>query len=70
MRSDLIDLLLCVHVQTEKAVLVSDDGDRAKAVWLPFSQCEVEAKPGCGVGGAVMADVTLPERIAREKGLI
>ncbi|WP_020179810.1 hypothetical protein [Methylopila sp. M107] len=67
MRSDLVDLLICVHVETAKAILVSDDGDRDKAVWLPLSLVEIERKPALG---ADVAEITLPERVAREKGLI
>lgn len=63
MRSDLIDLELTLHVQTKLAILVSDDGDSNKAVWIPKSQCEfIETKPG-------IVTVTLSERTATEKGL-
>lgn len=64
MKSDLIDITLAVHHQTEKAVLVSDDGDRQKAVWLPLSSIEIAPIKG----GA--AEVTMPEWLALEKGLI
>jgi len=35
-------LALVVHHQTAKALLVSDSGDRAKAVWLPKSMVSIE----------------------------
>lgn len=65
MRSDLVDLTLYVHAETERAVRVSDDGDLAKSVWLPKSQCEVDYTKQRGV-----AVVTMPERLATEKGLV
>jgi hypothetical protein len=42
MRSNLEDIEVCMHHQTDKAVLVSTDGDEDGAVWIPKSQCEVE----------------------------
>ena len=33
-KSDLIDVTVQLHHETAKAVLVSDDGDRDKAVWI------------------------------------
>jgi hypothetical protein len=66
-RSDLVDLLLCLHVETARAILVSDDGDRTKAVWLPLSQCEVERKPKLGHD---IVEVTCPEWLAVDKGLL
>lgn len=64
MKSDLIDLTMQRHHETEKAILVSDDGERAKAVWLPKSAVEVEEK------GRGIVVVTLPEPLAIEKGLV
>lgn len=63
-KSDLVDLTCHLHHQTERAVLVSDDGDKQRAVWLPLSQCEVEPK------GRGVVEVTCPEWLALEKGLI
>jgi len=57
MKSNLIDLTLQRHHETEKAILVSDDGDREKAV-------EVEEK------GKGIVIVTFPEPLAIEKGLV
>ncbi len=64
MKSDLVDVTVQLHHATDRAVLVSDDGDREKAIWIPLSQCEVEKRPN---GIAV---VTMPEWMALEKGLI
>ncbi len=65
MKSDLIDVQVQIHHKTEKAILVSDDGDREKAKWLPLSQIEVEESAKANI-----ATVTMPEWLAREKGLI
>lgn len=65
MKSDLVDLVLIQHHRTEKAVLVSETGDREKAIWLPLAAIEIENGRGAGV-----VTVTLPERLALDKGLI
>lgn len=54
--------VLIVH-RTDKAVLVKDAEDAAP-VWLPLSQVEVDGEPGA------VGEVTLPEWLAQEKGLI
>jgi hypothetical protein len=64
MKSDIIDIAVQVHHATERAVLVSDDGDRDNAVWLPLSQVEIER------GDRGQAVVTLPEWLAKERGLV
>lgn len=58
-KSDLIDCAVQLHHTTDKAWLVSDTGEREKAVWIPKSQAEFAE----GV-------LTLPEWLATEKGLI
>lgn len=64
MKSDLIDIDVEVSARTEKAVLVHT-GRYDQAVWLPLSQIEIAPS---GFGG--IETVTLPERLALEKGLI
>ncbi len=64
MKSNLIDVTMQKHHETLGAILVSDDGERANAVWLPKQHIEIETL----AGGAVI--VTLPEWLALEKGLI
>ena len=64
MRSDLIDVSVFQHHETDKAILVSEDGDRERAVWLPKAACEIERKER----GVIV--VTMPERLAIEKGLV
>lgn len=63
-KSDLIDITMQLHAETPKAVLVSDAGDQAKAIWLPLSQVEIERK---SIGIVV---VTMPEWLAMQRGLI
>jgi hypothetical protein len=63
-RSDLIDLTLQLHQETERALLVSDSGEVDDRVWLPKSQIEFEKKPG----GLVI--VTAPEWLAIERRLV
>lgn len=60
-----IDLTMRLHHETDRAVLVSDDGEEKHAVWLPKSQIEYEKakSPGHVV-------VTLPEWLATDKGLV
>lgn len=64
MAQRITDITVALHHETDKAVLVSNDGDREKAIWLPKSQIEVEHKQGNVVV------VTLPEWLAKDKGLI
>ncbi len=60
----LIDLTLHLHAETDRAILVSEEGDERDAVWLPLSQCEVEIlKDG-------IVEVAMPEWLALDKGLI
>jgi len=62
--SSLIDLTVKMHAETKLAILVSDDGVEKNAVWLPKSQIEyAETKKG-------VVEVTLPEWLATDKGLV
>jgi len=63
-KSDLIDVTVQLHMMTDRAIRVSDDGDDEKAVWIPLSQCEVLKRPN-GI-----AIVTMPEWMAVERGLV
>lgn len=62
-RSDLVDISVVLVHQTEKAVLVDHGGEAS--VWLPRSAIEIERD-----GNGKTWTVTLPERLAQEKGLI
>ena len=66
-KSDILDLVVTLHKSTEKAVLVSEDGDESEAVWLPRSQIEIEVRPRAG--GAVLYDLQVPQWLAEERGL-
>lgn len=52
-----------IHTETEKAILVSDDGDEKRAVWLPKSQIKY-SKNRSG-----FYDVEMPSSLALEKRL-
>lgn len=62
-RSDLVDVTVELKYSTAKAILVSDGGK--EEVWLPKSQ--IEYVP---IGQPHHIIVTLPEKLAKEKGLI
>lgn len=66
-KSDLVDLTMQLHADSKAAILVSDDGDKAKAVWLPKSQIEWIRHESYGSNIVI---VTLPEWLALDKGLI
>jgi hypothetical protein len=68
MKSDLIDLTMFLHHETPRAILVSDDGIRDNAVWIPKSRCETVPEKN-GVDRSLVI-VTLAESLALEKGLI
>ena len=63
-KSDLHDFTLQLHGRSERAILVSEAGDKDKAVWLPLAQ--IEAVPG----KRGLVTVTVPEWLALEKGLL
>lgn len=67
--SDLVDLTLQKHAETKLAILVSDDGNEKRAVWLPLSQIEVAPLAGTGAAKGLVL-VTLPEWLATDKGLV
>lgn len=78
MKSDLLDLMLAQHHKTELAVLVSELGEEADAVWLPLSLVVIDETKKTAVGTLKGGQrvtlpliwVTLPERLAIEKGLV
>jgi hypothetical protein len=63
MKSDLVDIAVVRHAETEKAILISDTGDKKDAVWVPKSQVEIE-------DDGQTITVTMPEWLAKDKGLI
>ena len=65
-KREIIDIAGCLHEETEKAILFSDTANKEDAVWLPKSQVEVEHDGG----QERFVTVTLPEWLAKDKGLI
>ena len=61
MKSDIIDITVRIRHVSERAVLVDHGGK--EPVWLPLSQCELASNGGTHT-------LSLPEWLAREKGLI
>lgn len=75
-RSDLTDLTLALHAETDKAILVSETGDPKKTVWIPKSQCEIERtgrfcqqENKVGTRKYPIIIVTMPEWMAVNKEL-
>lgn len=66
MKSDVIDISGVQHAETDKAILFSETAHKTDAVWLPKSQIEISHDGG----RRDFVTVTLPERLALEKGLI
>ena len=64
MTDELFDATMILHHETERAILVSDDGDEERAVWLPKSQVEYEVTRGNVV------EVTMPSWLAVSKGIV
>lgn len=70
MKSDLIDVDVHLHHETklgnpdEGAFLVSVDGDRKRAIWIPKSLCQIGEKKGNQV------TLTMSEWTATDKGLV
>lgn len=65
MSARLIDIAVKLHAETAKAILVSDDGDPSRAVWLPKAQIEIQPTKHSGI-----LEITLPEWLAQDKKLI
>lgn len=73
---EITDITVCLHAETDKAILISDAGRTADSVWLPKSQIEIERtgkfdQSDDRVGGKKwpIIVVTLPEWLAINKGL-
>ena len=78
MADKIIDLTLALHHKTALAVMVSETGDGAKAIWLPLSKIEIHnlGKTCRGFDKRGQAEslplfeITMPEWLAIDKGLI
>lgn len=67
---NLMDMALYVHAYTAKAVLVSEDNAKGSAhIWLPLSQIEIDLEKDNWVK-ITLANITMPEWLAKEKELI
>lgn len=64
MRSNVVDLEVTLHHETEKAYKVSTSGEDEDAVWVPKAAAEMEFK------GGSFYEMTLPEQMAIDKGLV
>lgn len=64
MRSNLHDIEVHLHHETEKAWLVSTDGYRENAQWIPKSAAEMQQKV------SRIYILTAPEPLLIEKGLV
>lgn len=62
-RSTLVDIEVNIKHRTDKAVLVESLDTNTEA-WLPLSMIEIDES------GRLLVDITLPRRLAEEKGLI
>ena len=67
MRSNIVDLELVWHHETERAVLVARD-EEAEPVWLPKSQIDIDDDEPKSRGFLVV--VSMPEPLAVEKELV
>ena len=66
MSREKVTLTLVVHHETDRAILVSDDGDRKKAEWLPLSQINITREWAEGDDEGI--EVEVPLWLAEEKG--
>jgi hypothetical protein len=62
--SDLVEVDIVLHHETDKAYLVSTDGKRDKAVWIPKSQCQQVD------GEGQHWTLEMPEWLAIDRGLV
>jgi hypothetical protein len=65
MKSNLVDLNLHYHGMARGALIVSENGDKDKLIYLPLSQIEYELNHE-----RTEVEVTLPEWLAEQKDLI
>lgn len=65
-RSDLIDLTVIVRRETDKAWGIASEDNHGQIIWLPKSMCEI-TDHNAATG---RAELTCPEWLAKERGLI
>jgi len=64
MKSDVVDLHVCLHHETDGAYKVSLTGEDEDTVWVPKSAVEMERL------GGTQYEMTIPEQMAVDKGLV
>ena len=64
MTERVVDVEVQIHVRTDRAILVSLDGDKDNAVWLPLSAAQVQSQKGR------IVEVEVQEWLAKDRGLI
>ena len=65
---EMVELALTLHGQTDKAYLVSDDGKRENAKWVPRSQVALNTRRLSGMVEIIEAE--MPEWLAADKRFI
>lgn len=70
MKHDILEMRMVWHFETDSAVLVSEDGDRAKAVWLPLKSIEMSPAKTRGAGLLPHVDLQIPQWLAEKKRLV
>lgn len=68
-KSDLVDIELFRHAESDRAVLFSEFNVKSAGKWLPKSQIEYYKKEGPSRGDAVYV-VTMPKWLAKDKGFV
>ena len=68
-KSDILDIRMVLHRQTDSAVHVSEDGDESRAVWLPLSQIEMSPAKTRGAGLLPHVDLQIPQWLAEKRRL-
>lgn len=67
-KTETLDLTLVFHDETEKAIIVSEDGDDTKTIALPKSRVEFEfIRPARGMK---RVEVQIPDWLAEKEGLV
>lgn len=76
--ADDIEITCVLHAETRVAVLISDDGNEARAQWIPRSQIEMVAtgrptqitRRNGRTGYGQIVEITMPGWLARQRELV
>ena len=69
-KSGILELRMVLHRSTDSAIHVSEDGDEARAVWLPMSQIEMTPAKSRAAGLLPCVDLQIPQWLAEKKRLV